>query len=236
LKKEKILLLILGVICVLTISIIQDGGNRLNGNQSAEDNSEATLWNYTADNSGESAIPSNYQDYIMLDNPIIKKYADNLELKDGLGIFHYKDNSIFFIIPKEDENGDYWQNPDYTLKVKTGDCEDMALLTASFLVAKKVPAMVVIGLLYNGSESDGHIWVEYYLNGTYYAVSNFHSFKREIRVENSIVYYSSPAVTLVSTANESDRFELPSEKFQPRNIFGKNIKKNPYNKDWITLT
>lgn len=227
--KQRNIILLAFSISILTISMVsndeQTAANRID--------SKVNLWNYTVDSSGAFNAPVNYRDYIMQDNPLVKKYADNLELKGRF--FRYKDNSVFFITPKKDENGDYWQNPDYTLKVKTGDCEDMALLTASFLAAKGIPFVVVTGFLYDDNGSDGHIWAEYYANGTYYVVSNFHSFERKIEVENGIIYYSSPAETLTSTANENDEIEIPSERFQPTSLFNKEIEKGSYNKDWMIL-
>lgn len=228
-KQINVVLLVI-FLSILTISMVYIVSN----NGKLDNNSSINLWNYTANSSGEVAIPNNYQDYIMQDNPLVKKYADNLELKGRF--FRYKDSSVFFIIPKEDENGtDYWQNPDYTLKVKTGDCDDMALLAASFLAAKGIPSVVVTGFLYDDNGSGAHIWAEYNVNGTYYVVSNFHAFPRKIEVENGIIYYSSPALILTSTANESDKIEIPSEKFQPTSLFNKEIKKGPYNKDWMIL-
>lgn len=47
---------------------------------------------------------------------------------------------VFSNIAYQAERGDHWQTPSATLKRRTGDCEDMALLLLALLQAHGVPA------------------------------------------------------------------------------------------------
>lgn len=234
-RKEKvILILVVGLIGIFGFIWAQNGSYISADNSSSEISEKIVLWNYSAENQSEFNFPVNYQDFIMPDNLAIQKEARQLELRIGWPSFVYKNGTPFFFTPKSDES-DHWQNPDYTLQVMSGDCEDMAMLTASFLAVKKSPFVVVGGYVYDGQESVGHAWVEYYLNGVYYADSNFYSFERRIEIENGITFYNSPPLTLYSVSDLEQNITIPEMKFQPRYIFNKELKKTPYNKDWITL-
>jgi len=108
------------------------------------------LWSYNVD------VRSNYDyfwtamnpsKYIMPENPIIRYYANNT---DEIQIDYSPDD------------GDYWQNPDYTLKIKKGDCEDEAFVWVSIHRAKGHKAIVVGGyLFFDDGTSIRDIWYEY---------------------------------------------------------------------------
>lgn len=233
-KEIIILILLLGIIGIFGFIRAQNASHISGNNSSSEISEKIVLWNYTTENLSEFKTPVNYQDFIMPDNPAIQREARQLELNIGWPSFVYKNGTPFSFMP-QDEGVDYWQNPDYTLQVRSGDCEDMAMLAASFLAVKKAPFMVIEGYIYDGPEPISHAWVEYYLNGVYYADSNLYSFERETEIENGIIFYNSPPLTLYSVSGPEQNITVPKMKFQPRYIFNKELKKTPYNKDWITL-
>ncbi len=233
-KKGEIILILLGIIGIFGLSWAQSESYISGNNSSGEISEEIVLWNYTTENLSEFKFPVNYQDFIMPDNPAIQKEARQSELKIDWNSFAYKNGTPFSFTPRGDE-GDQWQNPDYTLQIRSGDCEDMAVLIGSILGAKKIPFVIVEGYVYDSSELAGHAWVEYYLNGVYYADSNFYSFERKVEIENGIIFYKSPALTLCSVSDPEQNITIPEIRFQPRYIFNKELKKSPYNKDWITL-
>lgn len=240
-KKEKAILLAGLALILILLGVLMAGMPQNQNNKNVSVNLSAkiayNLWNYTIDASSEFNMPVNYQDFIMPDNPIVQEYAEQLLVRNDLWSFEYKNGTPFYIASKEDENEtDYWQNPALTLSIGFGDCEDMALVAGSILETKKIDSVIVGGYVYNGTEKDGHSWVEYYYNDTYYISSNLWSFERNMEIENGIHYYYSPEVTLIPISNDSDNITIPKIKFQPRHIFNKKLKKMPYNKDWIILT
>ena len=58
------------------------------------------------------------------------------------------------------EHCDRWCRPSETLRRGGGDCDDLAILAASFARAMRVQAWVVVGKLCYGGQCDGHAWVE----------------------------------------------------------------------------
>jgi hypothetical protein len=132
------------------------------------------LWNYNID------IRSNYDHfwtavnpskYITPDNPIIRYYANNT---DEIQIDYSPDI------------GDYWQNPDYTLKIMKGDCEDETFVWVSIHRAKGHKAIVVGGyLFFDDGTSIRDIWYEYVDN-------NIHQTKFVTPVVNVRKFYKIP--------------------------------------------
>jgi hypothetical protein len=132
------------------------------------------LWSYNVD------IRSNYDyfwtsmnpsKYIMPENPIIRYYANNT---DEIQIDYSPDN------------GDYWQNPDYTLKIMKGDCEDEAFVWVSIHRAKGHKAIVVGGyLFFDDGTSIRDIWYEYVDN-------NIHQIKFVTPVVSARKFYKVP--------------------------------------------
>jgi len=120
---------------------------------------DVELWDYYFD------IRANYDyfwtalnpsKYIMPSNKIIQYYANNT---DEIQI-KYKPDAV-----------DFWQNPDYTLKIMQGDCEDLSMVWVSIHRAKGHKAIVVGGYLYfdDGTEIRD-MWYEY-------MVGDFHQIK-----------------------------------------------------------
>ena len=132
------------------------------------------LWSYNVD------IRSNYDyfwtalnpsKYIIPENPIIRYYANNT---DEIQIDYSPDN------------GDYWQNPDYTLKIMKGDCEDEAFVWVSIHRAKGHKTIVVGGyLFFDDGTSIRDIWYEYVDNNT-------HKIKFTTPVVNVREFYKKP--------------------------------------------
>lgn len=56
---------------------------------------------------------------------------------------------------------DLWQKSPMTLSIKTGDCEDMAILADDILYHSDIQTRMVIGEYSNG----GHAWIEAFENG-----------------------------------------------------------------------
>ncbi len=197
------------------------------------------LWNYAIDPAKEFLLPLNYQDYITPENNLVRKYAEELEVRDEEwnGLAYPNGSGIYINYPANSSVATYWQNPDYTLIIRYGDCKAMAAVTASILEAKKIDSVIVLGYVYPSGEKSGHVWVEYYnySTGTYYVNSNFQSFKRRLEAGNGGYYYYSPELTLTSAANASDKIVIPDMKFEARYIFNKKLKITPYNPNWISL-
>jgi hypothetical protein len=125
------------------------------GETVAPDIVNVTLWKYNIDvraNYDNFWTATNPSRYIIPDNPIIQYYANHT---DEIQIDYRPDAT------------DYWQNPDYTLKIMKGDCEDSSLIMVSIHRAKGHEAIAVGGELYF---DDGTVirdmWYEYINNGT----------------------------------------------------------------------
>ena len=125
------------------------------GETDSPDFGEVNLWNYNVEvraNYDNFWTASNPSQYIIPDNPIIRYYANNT---DEIQIDYKPDRT------------DYWQNPDYTLEIMQGDCEDASLVMVSIHRAKGHDAIAVGGELYF---DDGTVirdmWYEYINNGT----------------------------------------------------------------------
>ena len=73
------------------------------------------------------------------------------------------------------EEGDYWQLPAETEKLKTGDCEDSAFYLQYLLIKKSVNSKIVIGYTMSSNplkeleeKSSLHAWNEVEINGEMY--------------------------------------------------------------------
>ena len=60
----------------------------------------------------------------------------------------------------EGDNKDYWQQPKETLKLGTGDCEDVVLLFAYLMRLSGVPATYCWGECQNDKTQFAHTWIE----------------------------------------------------------------------------
>jgi len=112
--------------------------------------------------------------YITPNNPEIKQIANNIkDWPKWLALVNWVADNIDY--PDEDADGDgkpnydfikhgrweYWQLPTETLSLRTGDCEDFAILLCSLLRASgydENSVYVVLGY----TESEGHAWVRIY--------------------------------------------------------------------------
>lgn len=191
---------------------------------------EVVLWDYQANNLSEFDFPDNYQEYVMPDNPTVKQRAKRLRVGLYQEYLAYENGSALSLNYQNDTKEGIWQNPDYTLTVGHGDCEDIALAVCSILKAKGIESIVVMGHDYSTGERHGHAWVEYYLDGKYYISDRF-SFERNIIIENKIVYYFSPRITVTSPDQEI-LFDISPFKYQPRYIFNDKLKRRPYLENW----
>jgi hypothetical protein len=146
--------IILATVCLLVTIPLSSASQSADSSNIAPDFKAVRLWDYNID------IRANYDNfwtainpskYVIPNNSIIQYYANNT---DEIQI-EYKPDYI-----------DYWQNPDYTLKIMQGDCEDQSLVWVSIHRAKGDRAIVVGGYLYL---DDGtvirDIWYEY-VNGS----------------------------------------------------------------------
>ncbi|VVB87916.1 Uncharacterised protein [uncultured archaeon] len=144
---------ILAIACLLLLIPILAIMSKASINEQP-DFTDVKLWNYDVvkranyDYFWTAANPSMY---VTPNNPIIQYYANNTDEVQ----MDYKPDYI-----------DYWQNPDYTLKIMQGDCEDQSLVWVSIHRAEGHKAIAVGGYLYF---DDGtfvrDIWYEY-VNGS----------------------------------------------------------------------
>ena len=247
-KKEKAIL-VLGIALILALAggcyfasntsmniTVPVNATAVNDNVNASSNSseqaEAALWDYQANNLSEFNFPDNHRKYVMPDNPVVQEYAKQLKIGLYWEYLTYENDSALDLNYQNDTEEGIWQNPDYTLTIGYGDCEDIALAICSILKAKGIKSVVVIGYHYNDAEErNGHAWVEYYLDGKYYISDQF-SFERNIVIENKIIYYFSPKITVTSNQTKEEILTIPPFKYQPRYIFNDKLKKRPYLKDW----
>lgn len=91
----------------------------------------------------------------------------------ALGCVHDRNNACFIeslgeasrIEGKVEKEGeDYWQTPEETLRLKTGDCEDKALLLRRFLSEKSIETEFAFGSRFPDSKK-WHAWLEYVDSG-----------------------------------------------------------------------
>jgi transglutaminase-like putative cysteine protease len=71
----------------------------------------------------------------------------------------FSDGTIRYIADPKD-SFDHWCSPAATLARGGGDCDDLAILATSLLLAGDVNAHVVVGRLSDGWRRIGHAWVE----------------------------------------------------------------------------
>lgn len=148
-------LAILAFVCIL-ISIPVSSADPSRESASWEpDFSDVKLWDYNVDiraNYDYFWTATNPSKYIIPSNPIIQYYANNTQEIQ----IDYAPDYV-----------DYWQNPDYTLKIMKGDCEDETFVWVSIHRAKGHKAIAVGGYLYfDDGTAVRDIWYEYVDNNT----------------------------------------------------------------------
>lgn len=164
---------ILVVVCLL-VFIPMSFASPASTNEKQPDFTNVKLWDYNIvkrANYDYFWTAMNPSQYVMPNNPIIQYYANNTEEVQ----IEYKLDAI-----------DYWQNPDYTLKIMQGDCVDLSLVWVSIHRAKEHKAIAVSGYLYF---DDGtfvrDMWYEY-MDG------NTHNIKFVAPVTKIRKFYSKP--------------------------------------------
>lgn len=101
----------------------------------------------------ESLIDRNVSPLVALLNPpIADQVARWLRGQFASGQLSYISDPEGFL--------DYWCSPAVTLQRRGGDCEDLALLSLSIILAAGGSAQLAVGTLWNGRTADGHAWVE----------------------------------------------------------------------------
>ncbi len=144
-------LAVIGILVLIPQSLA-DPGEKLQGE--APDFGNVKLWDYNFEaraNYDYFWTATNPSKYIMPDNPIIQYYANN---------------SLEVQIDYVPDSTDRWQNPDYTLKIMKGDCEDESFVWVSIHRANRHKAIVVGGyLLFDDGTAIRDIWYEYVANG-----------------------------------------------------------------------
>jgi len=111
---------------------------------------DVTLWDYNVEkrtNYDDFWTASNPSKYVIPDNPVIRYYENHT---DEIQIDYVPDKT------------DLWQNPDYTLEIMQGDCEDASLVMVSIQRARGNKAVVVGGyLILDNGTVIRDIWYEY---------------------------------------------------------------------------
>jgi predicted transglutaminase-like cysteine proteinase len=107
--------------------------------------------------------------FITPDNHNIKSFSNEISTNNPVEIYRfvrdeikYEEDYLTF-----DYRFEYWQFPEETLKLRTGDCEDQAILLCTLLRAKGYSpeeVKVVFGLT---SSNTGHAWVELFYQGNW---------------------------------------------------------------------
>jgi len=136
------------ILVSIPVSLADQSGEPAKGEP---DFRNVTLWEYYVDKTRANYdyfwTAMNPSKYITPNSPIIQYYANNIEEIQ---------------IEYEPEDTDYWQNPDYTLKIMQGDCEDQSLVWVSIHRAKGHKAIAVGGYLYlDDGTTIRDIWYEY---------------------------------------------------------------------------
>jgi len=117
------------------------------------------------------------------------------------------------------ENGDYWQLPSTTLKLRTGDCEDQAILLASLLRALRLPRENVRVAV---SYTRHHAWCEIKIPLPIYGLENIAANSLELLLKNKKV--------TVSTGESSVSIEIGGSLIDEIKAAGLN-----HNDGWIPI-
>ncbi|NPV50305.1 MAG: hypothetical protein HPY60_03805 [Candidatus Methanofastidiosum sp.] len=107
--------------------------------------------------------------FITPENQSIKSFSNEISTNDPLTIYRFVRDEIKYEEDylTYDYRFEYWQLPEETLNLRTGDCEDQAILLCTLLRAKGYSpedVKVVFGLT---SSNTGHAWVELFYQGNW---------------------------------------------------------------------
>ncbi len=104
--------------------------------------------------------------FITPDNEKVRIVAETMNTNDPVQIYEYVRDEINYVedYTTHEYRFEYWQFPEETLNLGTGDCEDQAILLCTLFRAKGYSpeeVKVVFGLT---SSINGHAWVELLYN------------------------------------------------------------------------
>ena len=107
--------------------------------------------------------------FITPESEKIKSFANEIITNDPVQIYKFVRDEIKYIEDylTYDYRFEYWQFPEETLRLRTGDCEDQAILLCTLFRAKGYgpdDVKVVFGLT---SANAGHAWVELFYEGNW---------------------------------------------------------------------
>ncbi|KYC51841.1 MAG: Transglutaminase-like superfamily protein [Candidatus Methanofastidiosum methylothiophilum] len=107
--------------------------------------------------------------FITPDSENIKSFANEIITSDPVQIYKFVRDEIKYVEDylTYDYRFEYWQFPEETLRLRTGDCEDQAILLCTLFRAKGYgpdDVKVVFGLT---SANTGHAWVELFYEGNW---------------------------------------------------------------------
>lgn len=107
--------------------------------------------------------------FITPDSEKIKSFSNEISTNDPTQIYKFVRDEIKYTEDylTYDYRFEYWQFPEETLRLRTGDCEDQAILLCTLLRAKGYgpdDVKVVFGLT---SSNTGHAWVELFYAGNW---------------------------------------------------------------------
>ncbi|HOC77726.1 MAG TPA: transglutaminase-like domain-containing protein [Methanofastidiosum sp.] len=127
--------------------------------------------------------------FITPDNEKVLSLAENMNNNDPVEIYEFVRDKIKYVedYTTHDFRFEYWQLPEETINLGTGDCEDQAILLCTLFRSKGYSSddvKVAFGLT---SGTNGHAWVELFYNGDWVVfdpTSNSNSYVEKTR------YYS----------------------------------------------
>ena len=107
--------------------------------------------------------------FITPDSENIRSFANGISTNDPIQIYKFVRDEIEYTEDylTYEYRFEYWQFPEETLRLRTGDCEDQAILLCTLFRAKGYEpddVKVVFGLT---SANTGHAWVELFYDGNW---------------------------------------------------------------------
>jgi transglutaminase/protease-like cytokinesis protein 3 len=93
-------------------------------------------------------------------------------------------------IPYKAEQGDYWQTPTETLKLKNGDCEDKAILLQYLFMLRGIQSKIIIGTTQKpkGEIESYHAWNEVIIGNKVYIVDSTAGYFDEKKIDRHMFF------------------------------------------------